>query len=94
MINNKKGAVELSITTIVVVVIGITLLVLGIAWISNLFERLGLTTGSAFEKADAQLESLLGGGGTDQTVFRVSPNAVTLKAGDTTTVYSIFSNFF
>ena len=31
--NNKKGAIELSMTTIIVVVIGITLLSLGLMWV-------------------------------------------------------------
>jgi hypothetical protein len=38
MQKRKKGAVELSINTIIIVVIGITLLTLGLKWITNLME--------------------------------------------------------
>ena len=41
MFNNKRGAVELSITTIVVVVIGVTLLVLGLTFVYNIFTDIG-----------------------------------------------------
>lgn len=37
----KRGAIELSITTIVVVVIGITLLVLGLTFVYNIFNDIG-----------------------------------------------------
>lgn len=40
-IKGKRGAVELSITTIVVVVIGITLLVLGLTFVYNIFNDIG-----------------------------------------------------
>src|SRR3989344_5071984 len=42
LVGNKRGALELSVNTIVVVVIGITLLTLGLKWIYNIFG--GLTT--------------------------------------------------
>lgn len=42
LIGNKRGALELSVNTIVVVVIGITLLTLGLKWVYNIFG--GLTT--------------------------------------------------
>jgi hypothetical protein len=38
MQKRKRGAIELSINTIVIVVIGITLLTLGLKWITNLME--------------------------------------------------------
>jgi len=41
MKSNKRGAVELSMTTIVVVVIGITILTLGLRWIYSIFTSLG-----------------------------------------------------
>ncbi|MEK6934921.1 MAG: hypothetical protein AABW46_03515 [Nanoarchaeota archaeon] len=40
MYNGKRGALELSITTIVVVVIGITLLTLGLSFVYNYFQDL------------------------------------------------------
>lgn len=38
---DRRGAVELSITTIVVVVIGVTLLVLGLTFVYNIFSDIG-----------------------------------------------------
>jgi len=35
--NNKKGAIELSITTIIIVVVGVTLLILGLVLVKNIF---------------------------------------------------------
>ncbi|MFH1592489.1 MAG: hypothetical protein ABIB47_03940 [Candidatus Woesearchaeota archaeon] len=93
MISNKRGAVELSITTIVVVVIGITLLTLGLIWVNNIFDRLSGTTGGAFEKADAQIENILGAG-SDESPYRLVPGTVTLKPGDSTRVVAVFSNSF
>ena len=37
---SKKGALELSMNTIVIIVIGITLLILGLAFVTGLFEKL------------------------------------------------------
>lgn len=37
---NKRGAIELSMTTIVIVVIGITILTLGLRWIYSIFTSL------------------------------------------------------
>ena len=41
LIKQKRGAIELSITTIVVVVIGITLLTLGLRWITTTMDDIG-----------------------------------------------------
>ena len=35
---SKKGAIELSMTTIIVIVIGITLLTLGLTWVRGLMD--------------------------------------------------------
>ncbi|MBI2499413.1 hypothetical protein HYV88_04190 [Candidatus Woesearchaeota archaeon] len=91
MINNKKGAIELSITTIVVVVIGITLLALGLAWVSGIFERLQGTTKGAFEKADAEIGNIFAGGAQDSP-FRLSPTSISVKQGGRERAAVIVSN--
>ena len=91
MINNKNGAIELSITTIVVVVIGITLLALGLAWVSGIFERLQGTTKGAFEKADAEIGNIFAGGAQDAP-FRISPTSLSVKQGGREKVNIIISN--
>ena len=57
MIKNKKGALELSINTIVVIVIGVTLLILGLVFVRGIFEKVQKISDTAFDKAS----ELLGG---------------------------------
>ena len=40
MIKGKKGALELSVNTIVVIVIGVTLLILGLVFVRNIFTKI------------------------------------------------------
>jgi len=58
---NKKGAMELSINTIVIVVIGITLLVLGLVFVRGIFTKLGGLGGGAFQKAEQELKQIQSG---------------------------------
>ncbi|MBU4502180.1 MAG: hypothetical protein KKA79_06290 [Nanoarchaeota archaeon] len=58
---NKKGAMELSINTIVIVVIGITLLVLGLVFVRGIFEKLGGLGEGAFQKAEQELKQIQAG---------------------------------
>lgn len=57
----KKGAMELSMNTIVIVVIGITLLVLGLVFVRGIFTKLGGLGGSAFQKAEQELKQIQAG---------------------------------
>ena len=54
----RKGAIELSITTIIVVVMGITLLSLGLVFVRGLFGKLTQTTDDVFGKADTIIGAL------------------------------------
>lgn len=55
---NKSGAIELSVTTIIVVVIGITLLTLGLVWVQNIFKDLGEVSDNSFARAKTLLEGI------------------------------------
>lgn len=57
----KKGAIELSMNTIVVVVIGITLLVLGLVFVRGIFQRLGIIGTKAFEAGEQELKLIQAG---------------------------------
>ena len=57
---NKKGAIELSITTIIVIIIGITLLSLGLVWVRGIFLRMDTLTAGAFETAEGEIGKLSG----------------------------------
>ncbi len=86
----KRGAIELSITTIVVVVIGITLLTLGLVWVSGIFEKLTGTTEGAFQQVDTQIDEILGQG-TGQWLS-VSPSTISISRGETQSVKVIIEN--
>ena len=90
MFRQKRGAVELSITTIVVVVIGITLLTLGLSWVTGIFDKLDVTTEGAFEQADTQIDEILGGG--TGKLISLSPSTLTLKKGGTANTKVIIEN--
>ena len=49
---NKKGAIEFSMTTIMVVIIGVTVLALGLTWIRGTFEQVGGITEGSLEAAE------------------------------------------
>jgi len=55
---DKKGALELSMNTIVIIVIGVTLLALGLVFVRGLFDRLSGQTNLIFDEADAAITQL------------------------------------
>jgi len=78
---SRKGAMELSMNTIVVVVIGITLLVLGLVFVRTIFLRMSETTEKTFAGADTVLEDITG---TDQKLN--VQTAIKVKPGQTVKV--------
>jgi len=78
---SRKGAMELSMNTIVVVVIGITLLVLGLVFVRGIFTRLGGLGGSAFQKAESELQQIQSG----ETKINFLQNVEVDKGGSTVT---------
>src|SRR3989344_9488083 len=75
---NKKGAIELSMTTIIVVVIGVTLLILGLVFVRGIFTGLKDVSDSTLGKA----KTLLGEGLEDVNKFlSLSPEAITIEQG-------------
>src|SRR3989344_3701460 len=58
MLKNKKGAIELSMTTIIVIVLGVTLLILGITFVRTIFTKVGEISKGTFAKADTLLGQL------------------------------------
>ena len=51
MHNNKRGAIELSMTTIIVIVIGVILLTLGLVWVRGVFKDVTDISDEAFTHA-------------------------------------------
>jgi hypothetical protein len=68
---NKKGAVELSMSTIVVVVMAIVLLSLGIVFIQGIIGKTTKLSDQAFLNADKSIQDLMGG---DQAFFIAGTN--------------------
>ena len=77
---DKKGAVELSMTTIIIIVIGITILSLGLVWIRGVFSDVNTISSGAFDQANSEIDDLFAG--TDQAVG-VSPSQLSLDPGGT-----------
>ena len=60
MMKSKKGALELSVNTIVVIVIGVTLLILGLVFVRNIFSKIDTLSSDSFAKAEGELGKLSG----------------------------------
>src|SRR3989338_6565626 len=57
---SKKGAIELSMTTIIVIVIGVTLLILGLVFVRNIFSKTEQSGLQAFEQAEKEIQQRIG----------------------------------
>src|SRR3989344_2476776 len=71
---NERGALELSINTIVIVVIGITLLTLGLVFVRGIFGKLNELSDETFGTAQAQIGRL---GQGDASL--IAPSVITVK---------------
>jgi len=78
ILREKRGALELSMNTIVIIVIGVTLLTLGLRWIYGLFGGLQERTGEIDEQLKKQISNLFEGG--DESLI-IRPNSVTIQQG-------------
>ena len=86
---NKKGAIELSMTTIIVIVIGVTLLILGLVFVRGVFGGLKDISDSTLGKA----KSLLGEGLEDVNKFlTLSPESIVIAQGKDDAVKVIIFN--
>ena len=56
----KKGAIELSMTTIIVIVIGVTLLILGLVFVRGIFEKARGLSEEAFSSAEKEIQQRMG----------------------------------
>tara|TARA_Y100000310_G_scaffold344780_1_gene459464 strand:+ start:6220 stop:6738 length:519 start_codon:yes stop_codon:yes gene_type:complete len=52
----KKGAIQLSMSTIIIIIIGVTLLGLMLTWVSGIFGQIDDETKKAFEELETQIE--------------------------------------
>ncbi len=86
----KKGAIELSMTTIIVIILGITLLSLGLIWVRGTFKNINRLSQGAFEKADGAISDIFKE--VDKTVY-VSPPSIELEQESSQIVQFIVTDF-
>lgn len=78
----KKGAVELSMNTIIVIVIGIILLTLGLTFVTGVFKKTSELAKKAFEISDKELQDRIGA---TQKMY-IPQFDVELEPGSSTTI--------
>ena len=57
---NKRGALELSMSTIIVIVLGVTLLILGLAFVRTLFGKVTTLSQASFDIAEQEIQGKMG----------------------------------
>ncbi len=87
---NKKAAIELSMTTIIVIIIGITLLSLGLIWVKSTFSNATDISDKAFEQAQGTISDIFEQ--VDEPVY-VSPPSVKVEQGSAKNADLIITNF-
>ena len=85
----KKVAIELSMTTIIVIVIGVTLLILGLTWVRGLFEKVSSLTEESFRAAEKLIQEQMG----SDEKFYISGLTFDVEGGKSETVYTGVQNF-
>jgi len=78
---NKKGAIELSITTVIIIVLGMTLLVLGIVLIKNIFGGATESVDTLDEKVKSEIQSLFTDEGLEVAIKLGSDKIAKVKPG-------------
>jgi len=86
---NKKGALELSMNTIIIIVIGVVLLSLGLMFVRGIFTQTTDLSDKVFANANKELDAL---GGSVNSALVVSPETVRIKAGQTSSFIVLVTN--
>jgi len=74
---SKRGALELSMTTIIIIVVGVVILSLGLMFVRGIFSKVETLSGGAFEEAENVLNEIATH---DQEV--TLPSQVIVKQGE------------
>lgn len=86
---NKKGALELSMNTIIIIVIGVVLLSLGLMFVRGIFTQTTDLSDKVFANANKELDAL---GGSVSSEVVASPMTVRMKAGETSGFVVLVTN--
>ncbi|MBS3091573.1 hypothetical protein J4217_03955 [Candidatus Pacearchaeota archaeon] len=83
MTKNKKAAIELSVGTIIIIVLGVTMLILGMVLVRSIMcKAIGLTAGVS-DTADKEINRIFGTSGGEVACIGESEEAVKLAPGKT-----------
>lgn len=85
----KKGALELSVNTIIIIVIGVTLLSLGLVFVRGIFQKVEGLSKEAFERAEAQLGEI----SDVSKELSIIPENIDVEQGGAETTKVILANF-
>lgn len=80
MKSKKRGAIELSMTTIIVVIMGITLLTLGLRWVYNIY---GDIEKQKTQMSEAMEQQIIDTFGKSDKPLNLLKNYLTIKQGET-----------
>jgi len=83
----KRGALELSVNTIVIVVLGVTILIIGLAFLDTIREKLGSISEESFEKIEGKFDDL-----NAQQLITLTPSKFTLEVGKSKVVTLVIAN--
>ncbi len=86
---NKRGAMELSISTIIIIVIGVTLLSLGLILVRGIMSKTEELTSGAFANAEGEIGKLSG----VDSLLTIAPNNIEINKGGAKDVDVIIANF-
>lgn len=86
---SKKGAIELSMTTIIVIVIGITLLTLGLTWVRSTLGKVTDLTDEAFKMSDQEITNMFSN---SAELLKIVPDTATMKKGKSVDVTVVLYN--
>jgi len=77
--NSKKGAMELSMTTIIIIVLGVVLLSLGLAFVRGIFKKITDESDQIFAMSEEQITELFED---STTLIKLVPDSATADIGD------------
>ena len=89
MHNSKRGAIELSMTTIIVIVIGVILLTLGLVWVRGVFSDVTDISDDAFTRA----RDIISGIENVNSLLTLIPEEIDLAQGKDEVVKVVIANF-
>lgn len=79
----KKGAIQLSMSTIIIIIIGITILSLALVWIKGYFGEIEELTRVSFDTAEEEIQNRMSG----DEKFYISRGTLNLKVKESTELY-------